>query len=200
MKECVLPDANTTTICNAFIRIIILRYYIWITAKYYIIVSNEIEMPCCPINKCLPATVGRGHTYVCSTDIQTSRLETELSRTTHFNKTEVFRFSQMHYILTKYNTIPMDKLSSIQFMDVFLGVRNVDVPWIKYICFVPKRTRTTWLGPSSSEHCRRCWKGPWPTWLTFASRSTRRWSSRRDTSKKRTCYWWPAGTAWKCVN
>ncbi|XP_022169448.1 EF-hand calcium-binding domain-containing protein 1-like [Myzus persicae] len=77
-------------------------------------------MPYFPINKCLPATVDirLQHRY--------SDVGTELSRTTHFNKIEVLRLLQMHYMLTKDNTIPMDKLSFIQFMDVFLGVRNVD--------------------------------------------------------------------------
>ncbi|XP_022166884.1 EF-hand calcium-binding domain-containing protein 1-like [Myzus persicae] len=77
-------------------------------------------MPYRPINKRLPATldIRLQHRY--------SDIATELSRTTHFNKIEVLRLLQMHYMLTKDNAKPMKKLNFIQFMDVFLGVRNVD--------------------------------------------------------------------------
>ncbi|XP_060843697.1 calaxin-like [Rhopalosiphum padi] len=77
-------------------------------------------MPYTPINKCLPVTVDirLQHRY--------ADIGTNLSRTTHFNKIEVLRLLQFHYMLTKGNTSPMDKLSFIQFMDVFLGLRNID--------------------------------------------------------------------------
>ncbi|XP_050054440.1 uncharacterized protein LOC126549399 [Aphis gossypii] len=77
-------------------------------------------MPYTPINKMLPVTVDirLQHRY--------SEIATELSRSTHFNKIEVLRLLQMHYILTKEDTIPMDQLLFMQFMDAFLGVRNVE--------------------------------------------------------------------------
>jgi len=77
-------------------------------------------MPYNPINKNLPVTVDirLQHRY--------SNIATELSRSTHFNKIEVLRLLQMHYMLTNENTVPMDLLHFMQFMDVFLGVRNVE--------------------------------------------------------------------------
>eukprot|EP00102_Acyrthosiphon_pisum_P008561 XP_003245360.1 PREDICTED: EF-hand calcium-binding domain-containing protein 1-like [Acyrthosiphon pisum] len=77
-------------------------------------------MPYSPINKHLKATVDirLQHRF--------SDIGTKLSRKTHFNKIEVLRLLQMHYMLTKDNTEPMDKLNFVKFMDVFLGVRNVE--------------------------------------------------------------------------
>lgn len=86
-------------------------------------------MPYIPINKCgLPVTedIRLQHRY--------SEIGTDLSRKTYFNKTEVLRLLQMHYMLTKENG-DMDKLSFVRFMDVFLGVRNVEaVEIIHYLC------------------------------------------------------------------
>ncbi|XP_015370274.1 PREDICTED: EF-hand calcium-binding domain-containing protein 1-like [Diuraphis noxia] len=95
-------------------------------------------MPYFQINKCLPATVDIRLQY------RYSAAGTELSRTTYFNKTEVLRLLQMHYMLTKDNTVPMNKLNFIQFMDVFLGVRNVDaVDKIYLLCSETNREYMT---------------------------------------------------------
>ncbi|KAL4100748.1 hypothetical protein QTP88_020780 [Uroleucon formosanum] len=117
-------------------------------------------MPYSPINKCLPATVDirLQHRY--------SDVGTELSRTTHFNKIEVLRLLQMHYLLTKNNTKPMDKLNFIQFMDIFLGVRNVDaVDKIYLLCSETNKEYLT--GPEFVKVLSMVLKGTLPDLINF---------------------------------
>ncbi|KAL4100796.1 hypothetical protein QTP88_020825 [Uroleucon formosanum] len=117
-------------------------------------------MPYSPINKCLTATVDirLQHRY--------SDIGKELSRTTHFNKIEVLRLLQMHYMLTKDNTKPMDKLSFIQFMDVFLGVRNVDaVEKIYLLCAETNKEYLT--GPEFVKVLSMLLKGTLPDLIHF---------------------------------
>ncbi|XP_016658798.1 EF-hand calcium-binding domain-containing protein 1-like, partial [Acyrthosiphon pisum] len=117
-------------------------------------------MPYTPINKCLSATVDirLQHRY--------SNVGTELSRTTHFNKIEVLRLLQMHYVLTKDNTIPMDKLNFIQFMDVFLGVSNVDaVDKIYLLCSETNKEYMT--GPEFVKVLSMLLKGTLPYLINF---------------------------------
>ncbi|XP_060858211.1 calaxin-like [Metopolophium dirhodum] len=117
-------------------------------------------MPYSPINKCLPATldIRLQHRY--------SDVGTELSRTTHFNKIEVLRLLQMHYVLTKDNTIPMNKLNFIQFMDVFLGVRNEDA--IDKIYLLCSETNKEYLtGPEFVKVLSMLLKGTLPDLINF---------------------------------
>ncbi|XP_025196311.1 EF-hand calcium-binding domain-containing protein 1-like [Melanaphis sacchari] len=117
-------------------------------------------MPYTPINKCLPVTVDirLQHRY--------SDIATNLSRTTHFNKIEVLRLLQLHYMLTKENTVPMDKLSFIQFMDVFLGVRNVDA--VDKIFLLSCETNKQYLiGPEFVRVLSMLLKGTLPDLINF---------------------------------
>ncbi|KAL5236585.1 hypothetical protein ACI65C_003995 [Semiaphis heraclei] len=117
-------------------------------------------MPYTPINKRLKATVDirLQHRY--------TNIATELSRTTHFNKIEVLRLLQMHYMLTKDNTKPMDKLNFIHFMDVFLGVRNVEaVDKVYLLCAETNKEYLT--GPEFVKVLSLLLKGTLPDLINF---------------------------------
>lgn len=78
-------------------------------------------MPYFPINKFLTATedIRLQHRY--------STIATELSRSTNFTKKEIIRLIQLHYMLTSKQNRLMDRFCLVQFMDIFLAFRNVDV-------------------------------------------------------------------------
>lgn len=73
-----------------------------------------------PMNKFLTATedIRLQHRY--------STVASELSRSTNFNKKEILRLIQLHYMLTTKRNRTMDKFCLIEFMDVFLAYRNID--------------------------------------------------------------------------
>jgi len=116
-------------------------------------------MPYRPINKCLPVTVDirLQHRY--------SDIGTDLSRCTHFNKIEVLRLLQLHYMLTKENTVPMDKLQFIQFMDIFLGLRNVDA--VDKIFLLSCETNKELTGPEFVKVLSMVLKGTLPDLINF---------------------------------
>ncbi|KAE9542330.1 hypothetical protein AGLY_003457 [Aphis glycines] len=116
-------------------------------------------MPYRPINKCLPVTmdIRLQHRY--------SDIGTDLSRCTHFNKIEVLRLLQLHYMLTKENTVPMDKFQFIQFMDIFLGLRNVDA--IDKIFLLSCKTNKELTGPEFVKVLSMVLKGTLPDLINF---------------------------------
>lgn len=49
-----------------------------------------------------------------------------MSKSTHFNRSEIMRLIQLYYMLTKKRDRIMDRMHFIQFMDVFLGFRHLE--------------------------------------------------------------------------
>lgn len=79
------------------------------------------KMPYTPINRFLNVTedIRIQHRY--------SNLANNLSHTTYFNKRETLLLLQIYYMLTTKQNKTMDKSCFVQFMDTFLGHRNIDV-------------------------------------------------------------------------
>jgi len=107
--------------------------------RFYINLFQR-KMPYTPINKCgLPKNVDirLQHRF--------SAIGKNLSHKTKFNKIESLRLLQMHYMLTEENG-NMDILRFVQFMDVFLGVKNVEA--IEKVHLISCKTNNKYLtGP-----------------------------------------------------
>lgn len=94
-------------------------------------------MPYTPMNKFLTATedIRIQHRY--------STIATNLSRSTNFNKKEILRLIQLYYMFTTKQNRIMDKFCFIQFMDIFLGFRNIDA--VEKIYLLRSRTNKKYL-------------------------------------------------------
>jgi len=77
-------------------------------------------MPYTPVNKFLTATEDVRLQHRCST------IAMDLLRTTHFDKPEIIQLIGLHYMMTVKKNRTMDKLCFIEFMETYLGFRNID--------------------------------------------------------------------------